>query len=105
MIDWDNDQFLKPRLGQWWYPAYDKLGHFICHFFAMLLSIKWIMSLIVPILSYRGKIALMLIFWMLIGVAYEFVWDRRRGRKPSWKDIVANSIGQVVAVVIWEIII
>lgn len=105
MIDWDNDKFLKSRWGHWWLPAYDKLGHFICHFLATILSIKYIMCLSVPLLSYRGKIALVVLAWMLIGTAYEFVWDIARDRKASWKDIIANTVGQLTAVLIWEIII
>lgn len=97
---WDNDFFLENRWGHWWYPAYDKVGHFICHYFAARLTLMGLMSLDQMYLDVKGLKILAVIFWFLIGAGYEFVYEPRKGRKPSWKDMVANLIGDVLGVTI-----
>jgi len=91
MIEWDQDLFFRPRWGFAWYPAYDKLGHFVCHYFAAHLTDAWFQSL--------DKVLIVAI-WFFIGVLYEFFWDVPRGRKASWKDMIANLVGDVLGVLV-----
>lgn len=103
MINWANDLFFKPRWGNAWYPSYDKLGHFVCHYFAMHLTKLWFLTLEMNVfdkpVGAGGKILLAWVIWAAIGAGYEFVYDRRRGRDPSWKDIIANEIGHFIGAI------
>lgn len=100
MTDWTHDNFFKPRWGFAWYPEYDKLGHFILHYFATHLTLMGFLSLEYDPVSAFGMKVLAVILWFAIGAGYEFVYEPARGRKPSWKDMVANLIGGVLGVTI-----
>lgn len=97
---WDSDNFFKSRWGHWWYPEYDKVGHFILHYFATHLTLMWLISLDQMYLNVVGLKVLAVVIWFLIGAGYEFVYEPRKGRKPSWKDMVANLIGDILGVMI-----
>jgi hypothetical protein len=95
MIIWDDDSFWEPRWGRK-YPAYDKLGHFVCHFFASFLTTRTIFACQPPVLSDRGVRVIGALLWFVIGWGYEFIWDVYRGRRPSWRDIIANGLGNIL---------
>lgn len=100
MIDWTHDNFFKARWGFPWYPEYDKLGHFILHYLATHLTLMGFLSLNHDPVSVFGMKVLAVILWFAIGAGYEFIYEPTRGRKPSWKDMVANLIGDVLGVLI-----
>ena len=98
MIDWTHDNFFKARWGHWWYPEYDKLGHFVVHYFAAHLTIGWFLTLNHEPVSAIGMKVLAVLIWSLIGAGWEFIYEPVKGRKPSWKDMVANLVGNIVGV-------
>ena len=75
------DSFFEKRWGCKWYPAYDKLGHAICYHEAVLIT-----GIFIP--AWKA-----FIIWESVGILYEFIWETLCGRKPSWRDLVANFIG------------
>ncbi len=100
MTIWADDNFFKPRWGFAWYPEYDKLGHFICHYFATHLMNMWLQALDQDVVTIFGIKVFVVALWFSIGAAYEFMWDVPRGRKASWKDMVANLTGNILGVLI-----
>lgn len=84
---WDVDSFFESRWGCNWYPAYDKLGHFTFHLLAISICGQFI------------NIWTAFVIWQGIGIFYEFIWETIRGRKPSWRDLTANLLGGLCAVI------
>jgi len=75
----------------------DKIFHFALHFAIVLVG-----GFALPWLAFGRTHWLLVAFACLVSIAFGFVWemyDSARGPGASWKDLIWNNLGMILAVI------